>query len=104
IGRTQFIIKRFNLKRFCGGWWQINGFEVEGFQIRNHRKPHVKLVGTKCPHAGVVRILEREVSSSSSDHGSRLRGAFENSPTVASGTELNITKLNLKTSNLIVEI
>ncbi|GBN05586.1 hypothetical protein AVEN_210572-1, partial [Araneus ventricosus] len=47
--------------------------------------------------AGVVRKFEEggaaEVSSSSSDHGSKLRNPSQNSPRLDSKQEINITKL-----------
>ncbi|GBN56255.1 hypothetical protein AVEN_213548-1 [Araneus ventricosus] len=50
------------------------------------------------PLAGVVRKFEEvvpaQVSSSSSDRGSKLRGPSQNSPRVASKRDVNKTKLN----------
>ncbi|GBL85800.1 hypothetical protein AVEN_63142-1 [Araneus ventricosus] len=50
------------------------------------------------PPAGAVRKcgdgVPAQVSSSSSDRGSKLRGQSQNSPRVASKRDVNITKLN----------
>ncbi|GBL93081.1 hypothetical protein AVEN_216440-1 [Araneus ventricosus] len=62
--------------------------------------------GVKHPHTGgsLLRKLGEggwvpaQVSTSSSDRGSKLRCPFQNSPRVASKWDVNITKLNLTTS------
>ncbi|GBN32414.1 hypothetical protein AVEN_169509-1 [Araneus ventricosus] len=59
---------------------------------------HVKsYVGIKRPSAGVVwkfgEGIPAQVSSSSSDRSSKLRGSSQNSPRVASKRDVNITKL-----------
>ncbi|GBN43201.1 hypothetical protein AVEN_78852-1 [Araneus ventricosus] len=43
------------------------------------------------------REVRAQVSSSSSNHGSKLRGPSQNSPRVASKRDVNMTKLNLAT-------
>ncbi|GBO26261.1 hypothetical protein AVEN_11754-1 [Araneus ventricosus] len=62
-----------------------------------HAKSYVV---AKRPPLGVARKLAEgvptQVSSSSSDRGSKLRGPSQNSPPVASERDVNIAKLNLR--------
>ncbi|GBN99745.1 hypothetical protein AVEN_45548-1 [Araneus ventricosus] len=64
-------------------------------------------VAAKRPPVGVVRNfgegVPAQVSSSSSDRGSKLRGSSQNSPRVASKRHVNITKLNFTYSSLCNE-
>ncbi|GBN66369.1 hypothetical protein AVEN_139314-1 [Araneus ventricosus] len=59
---------------------------------------HVKSIGAKCPPVGVAwkfgEGVPAQVSSSSSDCGSNLRGPSQNSSRVASKRDFNVTKLN----------
>ncbi|GBL76238.1 hypothetical protein AVEN_234502-1 [Araneus ventricosus] len=54
--------------------------------------------GTKCPPGGVVRKFKEgvpaQVSSFSSDRGSKLRGQSKNSHRVTSKRDVNVTKVN----------
>ncbi|GBM91228.1 hypothetical protein AVEN_31637-1 [Araneus ventricosus] len=66
---------------------------------------------TKRAFVGVMRKLGEgvptQVSSSSSDRGSKLRGPSQNSPRVASKRDVNITKtekLNLESEGFRLEI
>ncbi|GBL72603.1 hypothetical protein AVEN_127866-1 [Araneus ventricosus] len=86
----------------------IRKFGAEGFQVQNPiplkiRRVwgllHVKsYVVAKRPLVGVAwkfgEGVTAQVSSSSPDRGSKLRGPSENSPRVASKRDVNITKPN----------
>ncbi|GBM91094.1 hypothetical protein AVEN_135113-1 [Araneus ventricosus] len=81
---------------------------LEGFQVRNPVPLNIHLVldllniksygGVHRPPSGVVRKfgggLPVEVSSSSSDHGSKLRGPSQNSLRVASERGVNLFSRN----------
>ncbi|GBN03506.1 hypothetical protein AVEN_116548-1 [Araneus ventricosus] len=84
------------------------GLGAGGLQVRNPIPLKIRRVWgplyaksyvvAKRPPVGVAwkfgEKVPAQVSSSSSDHGSKLRGPSQNSPRVDSEWDVNITKLN----------
>ncbi|GBM79301.1 hypothetical protein AVEN_9937-1 [Araneus ventricosus] len=94
-------------KKAAVAYWKVLGFAAGGFQVRNpiplrlrrvwgllHAKSYVV---AKCLSVGVVwkfgEGVPAQVSSSSSDGGSKLRGPSQNSPRAASKRDFNINKI-----------
>ncbi|GBN73005.1 hypothetical protein AVEN_21295-1 [Araneus ventricosus] len=80
----------------------LRKWRVVGSKLDSTENPRVwgllhpkSLAVTKRPPVGVARKfgegVPAQVSSSSSDHGSKLRGPFLNSPRVASKRDVNLT-------------
>ncbi|GBL83992.1 hypothetical protein AVEN_23495-1 [Araneus ventricosus] len=97
---------------------KVSALGTAGFQVRNPiplkiRRVwgllHVKsYVVVKRPPVGVAwnfgEGVPAQVSSSSSDRGSKLRGPFQYSPRVASKRDVNITKTKKKSRRVILDL
>ncbi|GBN41229.1 hypothetical protein AVEN_53994-1 [Araneus ventricosus] len=95
-----------SLNKSAAAYWSGLGFAAEGFQVRSPIQLKIRralglmhfksYIGVKRPPTSVVRRFGEgvpdQVSSSSSDRDSKLRGPFQNSTRVSSKRDVNITK------------
>ncbi|GBO38926.1 hypothetical protein AVEN_240257-1 [Araneus ventricosus] len=83
---------------------RLPGLKTDSTEDPPCMRPVVSYVVAKRSSAGVVQKFGEEVpaqvSSSSSDRGSKLRGLSQNSSRVASKRDVNITKLIHKSSRI----
>ncbi|GBN09375.1 hypothetical protein AVEN_89608-1 [Araneus ventricosus] len=86
------------------GWmihiWTVTNFEVFNNDATRFPLFHEELYILKQQEmrshiASLEKVVPAQVSSSSSDNGSKLRGSSQNSLRVASKRDVNITKLNM---------
>ncbi|GBL77688.1 hypothetical protein AVEN_152912-1 [Araneus ventricosus] len=84
--------------RWTGGKVSTPRSEGSRLETRFHRRTavqgdlmHAKSFGPKCPPASAVRKLPDQVSTSSSDRGSKLRAPSQNSSRLLQKRDVNIT-------------
>ncbi|GBN23231.1 hypothetical protein AVEN_97255-1 [Araneus ventricosus] len=78
---------------------KVSTSEPNGFQARNPIPLKIllndvsRVSGLLHANGNSERRVAAQVSSSSSDRGSKLRGSSQNSPHIASKRDINITKI-----------